>query len=208
MTFAGVDWMMSLEPQWFSTTYGCLVGTGQLLVGMAFAILAMSWLAQDEPYASAATPELVHDLGNLLLAFVMLWAYIAFTQFLIIWSGDLPEEVDWYLHRAHGGWNWVAVVLVTFQFALPFCSLLLCRITRRAQRLALVAAVLFCAHLVDVFWLVMPAFSPGQLYVHWLDLVAPVGVGGLWLAAFLWQLQRRSLLPWHEARLQEAMQHG
>jgi hypothetical protein len=199
---------MSLEPQWFSTTYGFLVGTGQLLVGMAFAIVMTSWLAQDEPYASAAAPEVMHDLGNLLLAFVMLWAYIAYTQFLIIWSGDLPEEVDWYLHRAYGGWTWVAVVLVVFQFALPFFLLLLRRITRRVQRLATVAAVLFCTHLVDVFWRVMPAFFPGQLHVHWLDIVAPVAVGGIWLAAFLWQLQRRSLLPWHEPRLQEAMPHG
>jgi hypothetical protein len=208
VTFAGIDWTMSLEPQWFSTTYGFLVGTGQLLVGMAFAILMTSWLSQDEPYASAAAPELMHDLGNLLLAFVMLWAYIAYTQFLIIWSGDLPEEVDWYLHRAYGGWTWVAVVLVVFQFALPFFLLLLRRITRRVQRLGTVAAVLFCAHLVDVFWRVMPAFFPGQLHVHWLDIAAPIALGGIWLAAFLWQLQRRSLLPWYEPRLQEAMQHG
>jgi hypothetical protein len=208
ITFAGIDWMMSLEPQWFSTTYGCLVGTGQLLVGMAFAILATSWLAQDEPYASAAVPELVHDLGNLLLAFVMLWAYIAFTQLLIIWSGDLPDEEVWYLHRAYGGWIWVAVVLIVFQFAVPFFLLLLRRITYRVQHLAMVAAVLFCAHLVDVFWLVRPAFFPGRLHVHWLDFMAPMAVGGLWLAAFLWQLPRRSLLPWYELRLQEAMQHG
>ena len=208
MTFAAVDWMMSLEPQWFSTVYGFLVMTGQLLVAMAFAILTTSWLAKDEPYASVASPELWRDLGNLLLAFVMLWAYIAFAQLLITWSGDLPEEIPWYLHRAHGGWNWVGVVLVVLHFALPFCLLLSRRITRRAQSLTMVAAVLFCLHLVDVFWLVMPAFFPGRLRVHWLDLVAPIAVGGLWLAAFLWQLQRRSLLPWHEPFLQEAIPYG
>jgi hypothetical protein len=208
MTFAAVDWMMSLEPQWFSTVYGFLVMTGQLLVAMAFAILTTSWLARDEPYASVASPELWRDLGNLLLAFVMLWAYIAFAQLLITWSGDLPEEIPWYLHRAHGGWNWVGVVLVVLHFALPFCLLLSRRITRRAQFLAAVAAVLFCLHLVDVFWLVMPAFFPGRLRVHWLDLAAPIAVGGLWLAAFLWQLQRRSLLPWHEPFLQEAIPYG
>ena len=208
VTFAAVDWMMSLEPQWFSTIYGFLVVAGQLLVAQAFAILATAWLAQDEPYAAVVSPELWRDLGNLLLAFVMLWAYMAFSQLLIIWSGDLPEEISWYLHRSHGGWNWVGVVLVALHFALPFCLLLSRRITRRAQFLTTVAAVIFCAHLVDIFWLVMPAFSPGRLRVHWLDLVAPVAVGGLWLAAFLWQLQRRSLLPWYEPRLQEAMPHG
>jgi hypothetical protein len=208
MTFAAVDWLMSLEPQWFSTAYGLVVMTGQLLAAMAFAILTTAWLARDEPYASVASSELFHDLGNLLLAFVMLWAYIAFSQFLIIWSGDLPEENRWYLHRAHGGWNWVAVVLVVVHFALPFVLLLSRQITRRAQPLAMVAAVLFGIHLVDAFWLVMPAFFPGQLHVHWLDLVAPIAVGGLWLAAFFWQLQRRSLLPWYESRLQEVMPHG
>jgi len=208
MTFAAVDWLMSLEPQWFSTAYELLVVTGQLLAAMAFAILTTAWLARDEPYASVASSEMFHDLGNLLLAFVMLWAYIAFSQFLIIWSGDLPEENRWYLHRAYGGWNWVAVVLVVVHFALPFVLLLSRQITRRAQPLAIVAAVLFGIHLVDAFWLVMPAFFPGQLHVHWLDIVAPIAVGGLWLAAFLWQLQRRSLLPWYEPRLQEVMPHG
>jgi hypothetical protein len=208
MTFAAVDWLMSLEPQWFSTAYGLVVITGQLLVAMAFAILVTAWLAREEPYASVTSPELLHDLGNLLLAFVMLWAYLAFAQFLIIWSGDLPEETPWYLHRAHGGWNWVALMLVALHFALPFVLLLSRQITRRAQPLAAVAGVLFCLHLVQVFWLVMPAFFPGRLHVHWLDLVAPVAMGGLWLAVFLWQLQRRALLPWYEPRLQEVTQHG
>jgi hypothetical protein len=208
MTFAAVDWTMSLEPQWFSTVYGFLVLIGQALVAMAFAILVTSWLARDEPYAAVVSPELWHDLGNLLLAFVMLWAYIAFSQLLIIWSGDLPEEIRWYLHRAHGGWNWVGVGLVVLHFAVPFGLLLSRRMTRRAQGLTTVAAVLFGIHLLDVFWLVMPAFFPGQLRVHWLDIVAPIAVGGLWLAAFLWQLQRRALLPWEAPSLQEAMPHG
>jgi hypothetical protein len=208
MTFAAVDWLMSLEPQWFSTAYGLVVITGQLLVAMAFAILVTTWLARDEPYASVASPELWRDLGNLLLAFVMLWAYIAFSQFLIIWSGDLPEENRWYLHRVHGGWNWVSVVLVLLHFSIPFVLLLSRQITRRTRPLATVAAVLFGIHLVDAFWLVMPAFFPGQLHVHWLDIVMPIAMGGFWLATFLWQLQRRSLLPWYEPRLQEALHHG
>jgi hypothetical protein len=208
MTFAAVDWMMSLQPHWFSTIYGLLVVTGQLLVAMAFAILATSWLAKDEPYASVVSPELLHDLGNLLLAFVMLWAYMAFSQLLIIWSGDLPEEIRWYLSRAYGGWNWVGVVLLLVHFAVPFLLLLSRQMKRQAQGITKVAAMIFGAHLVDVFWLVMPAFFPSRFHLHWLDIVAPIGLGGLWLAAFLWQLQRRSLLPWHEPSLQEAVPHG
>src|SRR5262245_61874559 len=208
MTFAAVDWMMSLESQWFSTIYGFLVINGQLLVAMAFAILVTSWLARDEPYASVAAPEILNDLGNLLLAFVMLWAYMAFSQLLITWSGDLPEEIRWYLHRTYGGWNWVGVVLLLLHFAVPFFLLLSRQTKRRMQGLTTVAAVVFGIHLVDVFWLVMPASFSGRFHVHWLDLVAPIGLGGLWLAAFLWQLQRRSLLPWHEPSLQKAVPHG
>jgi hypothetical protein len=208
MTFAAVDWIMSLQPQWFSTIFGFIVLTGQLLMALAFAILVTSWLARDEPYASVASSELWHDLGNLLLAFVTLWAYMAFSQLLITWSGDLPEEIHWYLHRAHGGWNWVGIALVLVHFAVPFFLLLSRRITRQRRSLTAVAGVVFGAHLVDVFWLVMPAFFPGRLQVHWLDVLAPIGLGGLWLAAFLWQLQRRSPLPWHEPGLQEAVPHG
>jgi hypothetical protein len=208
MTFAAVDWMMSLEPHWFSSIYGFLVVAGQFLVAMAFAIIAASWLARDEPLALVTPPALWHDLGNLLLAFVLLWVYNAFAQLLIIWAGDLPEENVWYLHRAHGGWHWVGVFLIGLHFAVPFFLLLSRQVKRRVQVLTLVAAVVFCVHLVDVFWLVMPAFFPGHLHVHWLDFVAPVAIGGLWLAAFLWQLPKRSLLPWHEARLQEVVHHG
>jgi hypothetical protein len=208
VTFAAVDWMMSLQPHWFSTIYGLLVVTGQLLVAMAFAILVTSWLAQDEPYAAVVSPALLHDLGNLLLAFVMLWAYMAFSQLLIIWSGNLPEEIPWYLSRAYGGWNWVGILLLLLHFAVPFFLLLSRQTKRRVQGLTIVAAMIFGAHLVDVFWLVMPAFFPARFHLHWLDLIAPIGLGGLWWAAFLWQLQRRSLLPWHEPSLQEAVTHG
>ena len=208
MTFAAVDWMMSLEPHWFSSIYGFLIVAGQFLVAMAFAIIAASWLARDAPFAMVTPPALWHDLGNLLLAFVLLWAYIAFAQLLIIWSGDLPEENVWYLHRAHGGWHWVGVFLIVLHFAVPFFLLLSRQVKRRVQVLTLVAAVVFCAHLVDVFWLVMPAFFPGHLMCTGLIVWHLLLLGGLWLAAFLWQLPKRSLLPWHEARLQEVMHHG
>jgi hypothetical protein len=208
VTFAAVDWLMSLEPHWFSTIFGLIVVTGQLLVAMAFAILVTAWLARDTPVAAVAAPEIWHDLGNLLLAFVMLWAYVALSQYLIIWFGDLPEEIGWYLHRTRGGWYWVGVLLAVCHFALPFALLLSRQTKRRVQNLSRVAAVLFGIHLVAVFWLVMPSFFPARLHVHWLDVVAPVALGGLWLAVFLWQLQRRSLLPEHDLRRQEVMQHG
>jgi hypothetical protein len=208
VTFAAIDWMMSLEHHWFSSIYGFLVFSGQLVSAMAFAVMVTARLSQDEPVASVTSPDLLHDLGNLLLAFVLLWAYIAFSQLLIIWAGDLPEEIHWYQHRWSGGWQWLQVGLLVLHFGIPFLVLLSRRVKRRAQYLSAVAPVVFVVHLVDVFWLIMPAFFAARLHLHWLDIVAPVGLGGLWLALFLWQLSRRSLLPWHELRLQEVVPHG
>jgi hypothetical protein len=208
VTFAAVDWMMSLEPHWFSTIYGFLVISGQLVAAMAFAIGMTGWLANVEPLASVMSPGYVNDLGNLLLAFVMLWAYCAFSQFLIMWSGNLPEEIQWYLHRSHGGWNWLRLLLLLFHFAVPFFLLLSRGIKGQVWFLSWVAATLFVMHVLDIYWLVMPAFFPEQLHVHWLDIVAPLSLGGLWLAVWMWQLKRRSLVPFHEPRLQEMMQHG
>jgi hypothetical protein len=208
VTFAAVDWMMSLEPHWFSTIYGFLVISGQLVATMAFAIAMSGWLADVEPFASVMLPRYLNDLGNLLLAFVMLWAYCAFSQLLITWSGDLPEEIQWYLRRSHGGWNWLRLLLLLFHFAVPFFLLLSRAVKGQVRFLIWVAAMLFVAHLLDIYWLVMPAFFPEHLPLHWLDIVAPLSLGSLWLAGWIWQLKRRSLLPFHEPRLQEVMQHG
>jgi hypothetical protein len=207
VTFAAVDWMMSLEPLWYSTIYGLRVAAAQLLGGLAWAIVVMSWLATREPLVEVLTPDHFQDLGNFLLTFVMAWIYIAFSQYLIIWSGNLPEEIPWYLHRGSGSWGWVALLLLLFHFIVPFVLLLARPLKRRASLLAALAAGILFVHLVELFWLVMPAFSPAGVYLHWLDIAAPVGVGGVWMALFLWQLQRRALLPL-APRLQGVQEHG
>lgn len=195
VTFASVDWVMSLEPHWFSTIYGILFMTGEALATLAFVILALLVLVRRKPMADVLKATHFQDLGNLMLAFVMLWAYVCFSQFLIIWSGNLPEEIPWYLRRLTGGWGWVAVVLVVFHFALPFVLLLSRANKQRLQILAGIAGGVLVVRLVDLFWMVMPAFHPGGFRVHWMDLLMPVGIGGLWLAAFVWRLKRRALLP-------------
>jgi hypothetical protein len=195
VTFASVDWVMSLEPHWFSTIYGILFMTGEALATLAFVILALLVLVRRKPMADVLKARHFHDLGNLMLAFVMLWAYVSFSQFLIIWSGNLPEEIPWYLRRLDGGWAWVAVVLVVFHFALPFVLLLSRQNKQRLPILAGIAGGVLVVRLVDLFWMVMPAFHPGGFRVHWMDLLMPVGIGGLWLAAFAWRLKRRPLLP-------------
>jgi hypothetical protein len=208
ITFAAVDWVMSLEPYWFSTIYGMIFIVGQGLMALAFATVAVAFLAAFEPFREVLTPAHWHDLGNLLLAFVMLWAYMAFSQFLIIWSGNLTEEIPWYLHRIQGGWEWVGLLLLVFHFALPFLLLLSRDAKRQARILATVAGSLLLMQWVELLWLVMPALHPSALTFHWLDVTIPIGIGGVWLAVFVWHLQRRPLLPLHEPRLQEVSDHG
>ena len=208
VTFAAVDWVMSLEPHWYSTLYGVVILVGQMLAALALAIVLITQLAEVPPVSTVLTPQHLHDLGNLLLAFVMLWAYIGFSQFLIIWSGNLPEEVPWYIHRTQGGWEWLGRLVLLLHFGLPFVVLLSRTSKRRAQVLGRLAAGLLGMHLLELFWLVLPAFSPSTLVIHWLDVGLPIGMGGLWMAVFVWQLQRRSLLPLHDPRLQEVVHHG
>ena len=208
VTFAAIDWLMSLEPHWYSTIYGAMFMVGQGLAALAFAIAVLVLLADRQPLADVLSPAHFHDLGNLLLAFVMLWAYMAFAQYLLIWSGNLPEENVWYVHRLAGGWRGIGLGLILFHFALPFLLLLSRDLKRRARLLALVAAAVLCMRFVDIFWLIVPAFHPTGVWVHWMDVVAPIGLGGLWLATFVWQLKGRPLLPLYDPALQEAREHG
>jgi hypothetical protein len=201
MTFAAIDWAMSLQPQWYSTIYGLLIIGGQVLSAFAFVIPVLSMITDRAPFAELVSAEQFHDLGKLLLAFVMLYAYFAFSQFLIVWSGNLPAETPWYLERLRGGWQYVALAVVLLQFALPFTVLLSRDIKRRPRRLMLVALLVLVARLVDLYWLVMPAFSPDRLTLHWIDVAALLGVGGLWLSYFVWQLRDLPLLPLRDPAL-------
>jgi len=145
------------------------------------------------------------------MTFVMFWAYIALSQFLLIWSGNLPEETIWYVRRSQGGWNWAIIVVVAFQFVLPFLLLLAREVKRTIPALSALAVLILCVHLLDLFWLVVPPFRPGGISIGWLDLAAPIGLGGVWLAAFSWLLGRAPLLPLHDPRAplaQEAFEHG
>jgi hypothetical protein len=201
MTFAAIDWAMSLEPHWYSTIYGIMIIGGQVLSAFAFAICVLMLLVDREPLTALVTAKQFHDLGNLMLAFVMLYAYFAFSQFLIIWSGNLPEETPWYLARLTGGWQYVALLLVLVQFALPFSILLSRDLKRSARRLAVIALVVLAGRLLDLFWLLAPAFSPAQFALHWMDIAAVIGVGGLWLSVFVWRLRDQPLLPLNDPAL-------
>ena len=207
-TFASVDWGMSLAPHWFSTIYGVLFIVSSALSALSFTILLLSRLAGDEPFKSALQPVTVHDLGKLLLAFTMLWGYVNFSQFLITWSGNLSEETPFYVHRLHGAWGEVAVVLLLFHFALPFALLLSRPLKRNPRALAAVAALMLLMQVVDLFWLIGPDLAAhgeadAPLRVHWMDLASLLGLGGLWLALFARQALQAPLLPAGEPDLVE-----
>jgi len=203
MTFASVDWAMSLEPHWYSTIYGILFIGGQVLSAFAFTIPVVALLADREPLSEIISPDTFQDFGKLLLAFIMLWAYFNFSQFLITWSGNLPEEIPWYIKRSTAGWKAVSIAIVVFHFALPFAILLSRNLKRHPRRLAMMALGVIVMRFVDIYWLIAPAFSPDAFTVHWMDLLAPIGVGGLWLYFFVGQLKGRPLLPVHDPAFAE-----
>ncbi len=208
-TFAAYDWLMSLEPEWFSSIYGVLFIVGQVLAALALAVVGLRFLSsKGRPLATLVERSDFNDLGNFMLAFVMIWAYIAFSQFLIIWSANIPEEAVWYFHRSQGGWQWVGIALILFHFVLPFFVLLSRQAKRQAQVLSALAVLMIAMRLVDLFWLIVPAFYPTGLHLHWLDGVMPIALGGVWLAALTWQLAEKPLLPRHEPGAAEVFEHA
>jgi hypothetical protein len=216
VTFASVDWVMSLEPEWFSTIFGLLTIAGYGLTGIAFTIIVLAAIDRDRPAASLLTPRHFHDLGKLLLAFTMLWAYLSFSQFLIIWSGNLPEEIPWYVERIRGSWGAVAILLVVGHFFLPFALLLSADLKKRSALLQKVAAFILVMRLVDLIWYVAPSFrhmvpegagTHGLMPMHWMDIAIPVGLTAIWVFLFVRQLRTRSLFPLNDPYLKEAFAH-
>ena len=200
LTGAMVDWGMSLDPHWYSTIYGMIFMIGEALSALAFSIMILSALQKFAPMDEVVRPDRLHDLGKLLLAFTMVWAYFSYSQWLIIWMGNLPDEISWYLHRIKNGWGYVALALVFGQFALPFAMLLSRNLKRHAGRLVPVAALVIVMRAVDLYWYLVPnpGAMPGQevphLTVHWVYITALFALGGLWLAAFASYLNTRPLL--------------
>ena len=212
VTFASIDWVMSLEPRWYSTIYGMLFMVGQALAALAFSITILIWLSDREPLSDVVKPRHFQDLGGFLLAFVMLWAYLEFSQFLIIWGGNLSGEIPWYIRRMQGAWGHVGLLLVILSFALPFFLLLFRHVKRGTRSLLIVAVLVLIMRLVDMYWMVLPAFGGGDARLTWMNVVLPLGFGGIWFAYFTWQLQRMPILPVHDPRMEgvaeQAAEHG
>ena len=206
MSFAAIDWVMSISPHWASTIYGFIFVGGQLISSMSFMIAVVVLLARAEPFSGILQPRHLHDLGKLLLAFVMLWAYFDFSQLLIIWSGNQPEEISFYRTRLYGEWGVVAVIVVIFHFFVPFFLLLSQDLKRRAQIISKIAMWLILMRLVDLFWMTRPEFTSSAV-PSWLDLVLPIALGGLWLGFFAFNLKQCPLLPLGDPDLSEAIKN-
>lgn len=207
VSFAGFDWMLSLEPHFFSTIYGMMFVVTEAVGGMAFITLVAYFLSRRDPLTEIIKPSQFHDFGNLLLVFTLLWAYLSFDQFLIIWSGNLQNEIPWYFIRINRQWAAIALALVVFHFAVPFLLLLQRFITFRKQYLAWVAGLLFLMSILDLFWLMVPSYEKIGPQFHWSDWLALIGLGGIFLAIFVSQLKRQPLMPLHDPNFVGVLQH-
>ena len=207
-SLALVDWVMVLEKDWYSTVFAPQVIIGQILAAFAFCSVLLSLLRPYLPWRGLVRTEHFHSLGNFLLAFTMMWAYLAVSQLIVIWSGNKPVEIEWYLHRVAGGWKWLAVFLGLFQFAVPFFVLLGRENKENIRVLRGVAVGVLIVHAFDTLWQIAPSLHREGLVVSWMDFTAFCGVGGVWLAAFLARLKNHARLPHNDPRLEEALVHG
>jgi len=205
ISFAAIDWVMSLDPSWISTIYGLLFLAGQCLSAICFAVVIERILVRYKPMSELLRPDFVHDHGKLMLTFVMIWAYFSFSQWLIIWAGNLPEEITWYLKRIHGGWGTVGLFLAVFHFAVPFVFLLSRPFKRDVTRLVWLAVWLMLMRWLDILWNIEGNFST-TLTITWADVIVPIAMGGLWLALFFRNLASMPLLPAYDLYAREVLE--
>jgi hypothetical protein len=208
VTFASVDWYMSLEPEWFSTIYGFIFVASWATSALAFVIAVLAILSKDEPLKHIVAPLHFHDLGKLLLALVMLWAYFAYSQFLIVWSGNLPEEISWYVPRIHGTWGAIIIAVVVLHFATPFLMLLSRGLKRDPHKLIIVAVMILVMRLFDLLWMLEPSFSREHFHISWMHPVGLIALGGLWFALFARELGRRPLIPINDPQYESVIEQA
>jgi hypothetical protein len=205
ISFAAIDWIMTIDPSWISTIYGLLILIGELLSAMCFAVVVERILVDYKPMSELLKPDFVQDHGKWMLTFTMVWAYFSFSQWLIIWAGNLPEEITWYMRRLNGGWGYVGLCLVIFQFAVPFSLLLSRDFKRDIRRLVWLASWVMVMRYVDLFWIIEPNFSK-TFNLTLADIVAPIAIGGLWMAYFFRNLNSLPLLPAYDVFANEVLE--
>ncbi|HUP50517.1 MAG TPA: hypothetical protein VNA04_17210 [Thermoanaerobaculia bacterium] len=208
LTLASVDWVMSLEPKWYSSMFGISFTIGCGLSAFVYVIFLLTQLVRTKAMAEILRPSHLRDLGNLMLAFVMLWAYTAFSQFLLIWYANIKEETPYYLKRQQGMWGWMAAALMIFHFFLPFFMLLIREIKDHPRTIAIVTVVLVAMRYVEIYWLIGPAHHGIHFYFSWMSVAALVGIGGIWFWFLVQQLKGQTIIPIHETWVEEAIREG
>jgi hypothetical protein len=211
ITFAVIDWVMSLDPSWISTIFGLAILIGEVLSAMCFAVFVERILADYKPMSDLLKPDFVHDHGKWMLAFTMVWAYFNFSQWLIIWAGNLPTEITYYLRRLNGGWGWIGLFIVIFHFVVPFTILLSRPFKRDIRKLAWLAVWMLCMRWLDLLWVIEPNFSQ-TVRITAADIVVTLAIGCLWLGYFFRNLAALPLLPVYDSQavevLEPAPHHG
>src|SRR5579863_9868653 len=205
ISFATIDWVMSLDPSWISTIFGLIILIAEVLSAMCFAVVVERILFNYKPMSEMLKPDFVHDHGKWMITFIMVWAYFSFSQWLIIWAGNLPSEITFYLTRINNGWGWIAMMLVFFHFAIPFATLLSRPFKRNIRKLVWVAVLLMVMRYVDLFWIIEPNFSK-SLNLTLADVVVPIALGGFWLAYFFRNLNSLPLLPAYDISANEVLE--
>jgi hypothetical protein len=205
ISFAAIDWIMSLDPSWISTIFGLIILIGEVLSAMCFAVVVERILFNYKPMSEMLKPEFVHDHGKWMLTFIMVWAYFSFSQWLIIWAGNLPSEITFYLRRLNGGWGSIGLFLVLFHFAIPFALLLSRPFKRNIRRLVWLAVWLMLMRYLDLFWIIEPNFSK-TIALTLADVVVPIAIGGFWLWYFFRNLASLPLLPAYDTDAHEVLQ--
>jgi len=205
ISFAAIDWIMSLDPSWISTIFGLIILIGEVLSAMCFAVVVERILFNYKPMSELLKPDFVHDHGKWMLTFIMVWAYFSFSQWLIIWAGNLPSEITFYLKRLSGGWGSIGLILVLFHFAIPFATLLSRPFKRNIRKLVWVAVWLMMMRYLDLFWIIEPNFSKA-LTVTIADIVVPIAIGGIWLWCFFRNLASLPLLPAYDTDVHEVLE--
>jgi len=198
VSFAFLDWAMTVEPDWSSTIFPVIQLAGQMLIAIAFVIVILAWTRNDFPF-SGFPEKPFQDLASLLVAFVLFWTYVAFSQVLLIYSANLPHEIGWYLRRIANDWIWIVGLIGLFHFFAPFLLLLFRALKQNVRALAGIALIVFGIHAVETFWVIAPTFYP-RLDLHWTDFAAWFGIGGIWLAIFAANLDRHPLLARNDPR--------
>lgn len=200
-TFAVIDWLLSTDAEFFSTVYGAMILIGDVLQTFAMSIIVLVLVSGKDGFQGRVNSKVLHDLGNLMFAFVIFWTYLSVSQLIIIWPANLPQELQWYLVRVHGFWRYIAAAIAIIMFALPFLLLLSQERKRNPIRLMRVAIFILFARLVDMFWIVAPTYRRNGFAVYWTDFAVFIGIGGIWVYVFVGQLKRRPLLPLQDPRI-------